>query len=409
LRLTDAKIRTAKTRANRYRIADSNGLAVEISPTGSRYWRYRYKLNGKENLFAAGQWCQPPLGESAEQAEARRNAGDLTLAEARAARMTWRAQVKNGQHPRLVRRAARLASAETMSNTFEALAREYMERRGKEWSQAHRRRVAAFLEGDAIPDLGPLPISTITPAQILAVLQRVEERGAISVAVIGRGYISQVFRFAIASQKATIDPVPSLRGALLSPGRKHHTPLGRSDVKPFLQAVSGARANRQTEIAVRLLLLTMTRTVELRCAPWAEFDLDRAEWRVPAERMKQRRPHIVPLSRQAMDLLQELHGITGRGPLLFPSIRKSREPMSPAAIDKVFRRAGYGGRFSPHSFRGTAATLLREAGFDSRLVELQLAHTDRNASRASYDHADLLPQRRAMLQEWADMVDQMNA
>jgi integrase len=154
-----------------------------------------------------------------------------------------------------------------------------------------------------------------------------------------------------------------------------------------------------------LLLLTMTRTVELRCAPWAEFDLQRGEWRIPAARMKMRGPHIVPLSKQAISLLRELRGYSGQRPLLFPNERDPSKPRGISTISRVFERAGYAGRFSPHSFRGTAVTLLREAGFDSRLVELQLAHVDRNKSRASYDHAELLGPRRAMLQAWADMID----
>lgn len=406
--LTDIRIRNAKPKAHRYRISDSHGLSIEIPPTGkSRYWRYRYRLDGKENIYAAGEWTQPPAGETAEEGDARRSIGHLTLAEARAARLVWRAQVKAKQHPRLVRHATRLAAAQTQASTFEAVAAEHVVKRGAKWTEAHRNRVLRFMALDVFPHIGQLSIASITSPQVLHVLQLIEGRGAIHTAAMGRGFIGAVFRFAMATGKAKTDPVASLRGSLTTWTKTHYQPLSREDIRPFLLAVEGARANRATVIAVWLLLLTMTRTVELRCAPWSEFDLERGEWRIPPARMKMRRLHIVPLSTQAVALLKELQGLTGHRPLLFPNERDGTQPMSASTIVRVFERAGYRGRFSPHSFRGTAATLLREAGFDSRLVELQLAHVDRNTSRASYDHADLLPQRRAMLQSWAELIDEM--
>jgi integrase len=403
--LTDAKIRTAKPRSSGYRLADSHGLSIEITPAGNRLWRYRYRINGKENLFAAGEWCQAPAAETADQADARRAGGRLTLAEARAARLTWRALVKVGQHPRLMRATVRLLAAQSSANTFKAVAQEFAERRGGKWGKSHRQHYARFMANDAYPEIGALPIATVGPAHILALLQKVEARRAYSVAQVGRGYLGQVFRYAVATQKAAIDPVPSLRGALVKVETKHHRPLGRGDIGPFLQAVAKAEPNRQTEIAVRLLLLTMLRTVELRDGWWIEIDFDHADWRIPPERMKMKRPHIVPLSRQAVELLVELRTLTGDSPRLFPNVRRPGEAMSPTTIGRVFERAGYAGKFSPHSFRGTASTLLREAGFDSARIELQLAHMDRNKTRASYDHAELLGPRRAMMQAWADMID----
>jgi integrase len=403
--LTDAKIRNAKPRAHRYRLADTHGLSLEISPTGNRFWRYRYRINGKENLFAAGEWCVTPVGETPEQTADRQQGGRLTLAEARQARLTWRAHVKAGQHPRLVRAARQLIASQSAANTFRAVAAEYVERRGARWGASHRRHVERFLEQDAYPDLGDLPIAGIGPAHVLAVLQKVEAR-APTAARLGRGYLGQVFRYAVATHKATQDPTRALAGALAKAETKHHPPLGRPDIGPFLRAVeTKANANRITEIAVRLLLLTMTRTVELRGAWWMEIDLVRAEWRIPSERMKMRRPHIVPLSRQAVELLKELRQLTGNSPRLFPSERDPEKCMGSSTIGAVFVRAGYGGQFSPHGFRSTASTMLREAGFDSALIELQLAHLDRNKSRASYDHAELLEPRRKMLQAWADMID----
>jgi integrase len=409
--LSDVKIRNAKPKAHRYRLTDSHGLSIEVSPSSTRnepkkYWRYRYKLGGKENIFSAGEWCQAPVGETPDQAAERMQGGRMTLAEARQARVTWRAQVKAQQHPRLVRAARQLIASQSAANTFKAVAVEFVERRGNKWGESHRQHFLRFMKQDAYPDLGDLPIASLGPGHVLAVLHKVEARGAHSVARLGRGYLGQVFRYAVATHKATTDPTRALAGALAKAETKHHPPLARDDIGPFLRAVeTKASANRLTEIAVRLLLLTMTRTVELRGAWWTEVDLARAEWRIPPERMKMRRPHIVPLSRQAVELLKELRQITGNSPRLFPSERDPEKCMGSSTIGAVFVRAGYGGQFSPHGFRSTASTMLREAGFDSALIELQLAHLDRNKTRASYDHAELLEPRRRMLQAWADSVD----
>jgi integrase len=403
--LSDARIRTAKAKAHRYRLSDSHGLSIEVTPAGNKFWRYRYRIDGRENLFAAGEWCQAPAGEKPHQAEARRTDGRLTLAEARAARLDWRAQVRQGQHPRLIRAAVRLLAAQSIANTFKAVAAEFVERRGGGWSDSHRKHFLRFIEKDANPDIGALPIASLGPAHILAVLKKVEAREAYSVAQLGRGYLGQIFRYAIASHKAVLDPARALTGALVKVETKHHPPIPRAELGPFLRAAATASANRQTEIALRLLLLTMTRTVELRTAWWSEMDLAGAEWRLAAEKMKMKRPHIVPLSRQAVVLLTELRRITGNSRYLFPNARDHDKPMGSSTIGRVFQRAGYTGKFTPHGCRSTASTLLREAGFDDRLVELQLAHVDKNKSRASYDHAEMLKPRRAMMQAWADMVD----
>lgn len=403
--LTDTKIRNAKPRAHRYRLRDSHGLSLEISPSGNRFWRYRYRINGRENIFAAGEWCVAPNGETEAAAQLRREGGRLTLAEARMARLAWRAMVKVGQHPRIVRAANRLVAAQSAASTFKAVAEEFIERRGATWGDSHRWHFRRFMAHDAYPDLGALPMGSLTAAHYLAVLRKVEARGSHSVAHLGRGYLGQVARYAVATGKAVSDPLPSLRGSLVKVDTEHHPTLAKAELGPFLRAVSKARANRPTEIAVRLLLLTMLRTVEVRTGWWHEIDLQAAEWRFAAERMKARRPHIVPLPRQAVTLLRELQDITGQGLRLFPNVRDAAKALGSSTIGRVFDRAGYGGKFSPHGFRGTASTLLREAGFDGHLIELQLAHLDRDGTRRAYNHAELLEPRRAMLQAWADMLD----
>ncbi len=403
--LTDVRIRNAKPRARRYRLTDGNGLSLEISPSGGRYWRYRYRLGNKENLFAAGEWFPRPAGESAEDAAKRRAAGKLTLSEARIEREKWRALVASGSHPVLAKRAERLVAAASNANTFDALTTEFVDQRGAKWGDVHRRRFVALMKTDVSPDIGVLPIRAVTPAQVLATLRKIEDRGALTVATIARFSIGQVFRYAIATGKADTDPTLALRQALKTHTVKHHSPLEKADFPGFFAALGNAGAGRHTEIAVRLLAYLFPRTVELRAACWPEFDLDRAEWRIPSSRMKMRRPHVVPLPTQAVVLLRELHGITGHQHWLFTNVRRPKAPMAATTINRVIERMGFRDRFTAHGFRATASTMLHEAGFDSRLIELQLAHQDRNKSRASYDHSARLPERLKMMQWWADTVD----
>jgi len=409
--LSDAQIRKAKPRARRYRIPDYAGLAVEISPASTdaeprKYWRYRYKIAGKENLFAAGEWCVPPISETPEQRRQRVADGLMTLEEARRARLEWRAQVKRGEHPRVVRVAKRLLSAQSVSTTFRAVTEEYVQERGKTWGPDYRRNFTTFMERDAYPAIGDQPIAKLLSAHMLAVLQSVVNRGAVAVAHHGRSYLSGVFRFAVAKLKVQIDPMPSLRGALPKMDRENHAMLAQREIGPFLRAIrEKGRANRATEIAIELLMLTMLRTVELRGGLWAEIDWAAELWRIPPARMKKQRSHFVPLAPQAVKLLRELQEITGLGPRLFPNMRDPRKPMSATTIPQIFERAGYSGVFSPHGLRSTAATLLREKGYGSDLVELQLAHQDQNRTRASYDHAAFIEPRREMLTWWADLID----
>ncbi|MPZ34867.1 MAG: tyrosine-type recombinase/integrase [Rhodospirillales bacterium] len=407
-RLTDAEIRKAKPRAQRYRIPDYAGLAVEISPASTdaeprKFWRYRYRINGKENLFAAGEWCAPPIGETPEQRRERIEGGRMTLEEARRARLEWRGQVRAGQHPRLVRVAKRLETAQSSATTFRAVTLEYVEKRGGAWGASYRRNFMGFMERDAFPDLGDLPIATLMPVHMLTVLQKVEGRGSVTAAHHGRSFLSAVFRYAVQTFKMPIDPMPSLRGSLGKMNSQNHGRLARHEIGPFLHAVrSGGRAERVTEIAVELLLLTMLRTIELRGGWWHEIDWPAELWRIPAERMKKKRPHIVPLSAQAVSLLKELRNITGNAPRLFPNVRDVHRPMAPETIRHAFKRAGYGGRFTPHGCRGTAATLLRENGSAREHVEIQLAHQRGNSP---YDHAAFIQERRKMLAWWADLID----
>lgn len=409
--LTDSQIRNTKPGSKPIKITDGGGLYLEVRPSGAKLWRYRYRIAGKENVFAAGEYFQAPSGETKKQAEARRTAGRLTLAEARIEREEWRGLVKQGIHPAHQRQAARLATHAENANTFEAVAREWIAKKESGWTPYYLRQVERFLAADVFPYIGNLPIRNVTAAHLLEILKRVEGRGAETVAVLLRQWASAIFRYAVATLRADSDPAAALKGAIHRPKVKHHRPLSRNQIADFLNALESYGGYRTTVIALRLMLLTFVRTVELRAAQWEEIDLDRAEWRIPAERMKKREPHLVPLSRQAVELLRELHTFTGGRAFLFPNYRNPKTCMTPTTLNRALERMGFNGKdsigFSAHGFRATASTILNETGFRPDVIERQLAHAERNKVRASYNQAEYLEERRAMMQQWADLIDEM--
>lgn len=393
--LTDANVRNAKPGPSPKKLTDGGGLYLEVRPTGSKLWRYRYRIAGKENVFALGEYPT------------------VSLAEARAQRTEARALVKKGVHPAQHRRTALLATHAANASTFESVAREWIERKKPNWSPYYARQVENFLGSDVFPSVGPLPIRSVTAAHLLDIVRRVEARGAETVALNIRQWCSAIFRYAVSTLRADTDPAASLKGAIQRPKTEHHKPLSRAQIAEFGRSLETYGGYRTTVIALRLMLLTFVRTKELRQAPWSEFDLDRAEWRIAGERMKMREPHIVPLSRQAVTLLRELHLYNGGRPLLFPNHRNPDGCMTMTTLNRALERMGFNGRgsigFSAHGFRATASTMLNELGFRSEVIERQLAHAERNKVRASYNQAEYLDERRSMMQQWADLVDEMTS
>jgi integrase len=335
----------------------------------------------------------------------------LTLGEARAKRNEWRALVKQGIHPAHSRRAGRIEQCARNANTFEAVAREWMAKKITVWTPYYARQIERFLKADVFPHVGALPIRNVTAAHLLEILRRIEERGAQAVALMVRQWISAVFRYAVATLRADADPATALKGAIHRPRTKHAKPLSRDEIADFAQALKSYGGYRTTVIALRLMLLTFVRTKELRTAPWSEVNLDRAEWRIAAQRMKMREPHIVPLSRQAVALLRELHAYTGGRAYLFPNYRNPENCMTATTLNRALERMGFNGKdsigFSAHGFRATATTILNEVGFRPDVIERQLAHGDRNKVRASYNQGEYLEERRSMMQQWADLTDAM--
>jgi len=409
--LTDAKIRNTKPSTKPTKISDSHGLYLEVKPSGNKLWRYRYRIAGKENVFAAGEYVQSPDGETKEQAETRREAGQLTLAEARIERDKWRALVKQGIHPSHDRKQKLSAQITENGNTFKILATEWMEgaKTKKKWTPYYANQVERGLKCDVFPFVGGLPIRSISSAQMLGVLERIEKRGAHTVALLVRQWCSAVFRYAIGRRKADNDPMAALQGTIQRPEIQHNRPISQKEIPAFLRVLDEYGGHRTTVIALRLLMLTFVRTKELRMASWDEIDLEDSIWRIPAERMKMREPHIVPLSSQAVDLLKELHTLTGGQKWLFPNTRRPSDCMTGTTLNRALERMGYAGKFSCHGFRSTASTILNEMGYKPDVIEKQLAHADRNKVRAIYNQASYLQERKEMMAQWANFLDALKA
>lgn len=389
--LTDAKIRNAKATDKPLKLTDGGGLYLEVRPTGAKLWRLRYRIGGKENVFAIGGY--PEVG----------------LADARSEREKVKPLIRQGIHPSHNRQAERLANSAANANTFEAVTREWIKKKAPSWTSFYLRQVERTMESEVFPFVGKLPIRNVSAAHLLEILSRIEARGAATVALLVRQWSSAVFRYAVATLRADVDPAAALKGAVHRPKVQHHKPLTREQIVEFSKALEQYGGFRATVIALRLMLLTFVRTVELRKAEWVEFDLDRAEWRIPAERMKMREPHIVPLSRQVVELLRELQTLSGGRRLLFPNLRKPNECMTATTLNRALERMGFNGKdsigFSAHGFRATASTMLNEMGYRADVIERQLAHAERNKVRASYNQAEYLEERRQMMQAWADNVD----
>lgn len=394
--LTDAAIRSAKPRANPYKIADGGGLHLLVQPNGSRLWRMAYRFAGKQKTIALGTYPT------------------TSLAKARESRDSTKRLLADGLDPSVQKRRERLAKKVSADATFKALALEYIGNRRHALTPLYADQIIRRLEADIFPRLGARPISDIDAPELLDVLRNVERRGVLEQARRLRQTVGQVFRYAMVTGRAKHDPSTALKGALKPKGRqRHHTAMPRDELPAFLQALHSYDGDPRTAIALRLIVLTMVRTTEMRAASWAEFErLDGREplWRIPAERMKMRFEHLVPLSRQTVDALQELRTLPGAGnsPHLFPSPSREGYISNNTCLYALYR-LGWHGRATVHGFRGVASTLLNEAGFPSDWIERQLAHDERDAVRGAYNSAQYLPGRRVMMQHWADWLDKARA
>ena len=390
--LTDTGIRVAKPTDKARKLADEKGLYLLIQPTGAKLWRFDYRFADKRKTLAIGTYPDTGLRLARDKRDEARKllAEDIDPCEQR----------KQAKHER------RSAQA----STFEIVAREWMRVKGAEWTDTYAGKTTAALERHAFPAIGSRPIAELTAPDLLAMLRAIEKRGTVDMAHRVQQHCGAVFRFAVSSGKAIADPTPSLKGALSTVRQVHYAALTEpAEYAHLLRDIDNYRGEITTKAAMQLLALTFQRTKEVRFAEWSQFDLDAALWRIPGAIMKMREAHVVPLAKQAIAVLEAVRPLTGNGRLVLPSTTNRDRPISENTVTYALARMGYRGRMTGHGFRGSASTLLNEQGFRHDVIERQLAHHERNSVRAAYNHAEYLPERRKMMQQWADYLDKLKA
>lgn len=390
--LTYIQINAAKPAAKARALSDSQGLYLVVQPNGSKLWRFRYRFLDRQKTLHLGGWPQ------------------ISLADARVRRDEAKKLIANGIDPALEKKRARVAAKFAAANTFEAVAQEWLVKCERDGLASVTIEKISWLLAKAYPLIGNIPIAQITPHEALAVLRKVEATGAYETARRMRSVLSRVFRYGVATVRCEKDVASDLRGAIAVPKVKHFAAITRpSEVGALLRAIDGYTGHKVTVMAMRLSPHVLLRPGELRQAEWADIDFEEAIWFIPAERMKMRRPHRVPLSRQVIAMLQELHEHTHWWKYLFPCLGKPRKAMSENAVNQGLRKLGYTtGQMTAHGFRAMAATLLNEMGeWNPDAIERQLAHVDTNQVRRAYARGEYWDERVAMMQRWSDYLDEL--
>lgn len=386
-KLKPIAVKNAKPREKDYKLFDGGGLFLLVRKDGSKYWRLKYRFAGKEKLLALGVFPEVPL------------------AEARAEMRTAKEILRRGQDPGLLRKQQKQQQKIAGANTFEAVAMEWWENKQGDWSENHAGRVIESLRSDAFPAIGLRPVSEIQPPEVLALIRKIESRDALDVAGRVLQRCSSVFRYAVQTGRAMVNPASELTGALKTRKVQHRAAVSRTELPGLLKAISGYNGYPITRLALQLLMLTFVRPGELRGARWEEFDLDAKIWRIPAERMKMGSEHLIPLSRQALEILEQLKPLSGHLELLFAGERSRMKPISENTMTYALYRLGYKSRATAHGFRTTASSILNEEGFNPDAIERQLSHLERNQVRAAYTkHAEYLKDRAKMMQWWGDYL-----
>lgn len=386
--LTDLAIKNAKPKDKAYKLSDGGGLFLWIQPNGSKWWRYAYRFNSKQKLLALGTYPETPLAEARElHAQARK-------------------KLATGIDPNDAKKETKRIALLNSENSFESVAREWHSAKSNVWELRYAGFILKRLEADIFPKLGSRPIANISAPELLSVIRLIEKRGAGEMAHRALKACGQIFMFGIAHGKAKANPAAGLEIALKTVAKGNFPHLKESELPEFVQKLANYQGAQQNKLATKLLLLTFVRTKELRGGLWSEIDWEKAEWRIPAERMKMKLPHIVPLSKQAITILKELKLMNGQWNFIFPNPYTPVKCMSENGILNVIYRMGYKGRTCGHGFRHTASTILNERGFNRDHVEMQMAHTQ-GKIRGTYNHAEYLPKRRIMLQWWSDYLDSL--
>ena len=388
--LTNATIKAAKPQTKPYKLADEKGMYLEVAPSGGKWWRLKYRFEGKEKRISLGTYP------------------DVGLKEAREKREEARKLLAAGIDPGESRKAQKAAGTGDGLNSFEVVAREWFSRQRATWVDSHADKILSRMERDLFPWLGKRPIASISAPELLTTLRRIEERGAVETAHRALQNCGQIFRYAIVTGRAERDPTPALRGAL-QPVKETHYPAVTDPKKigDLLRAMDDYEGTFVTKCALRLAPLVFVRPGELRKAEWSEISLDAAQWNIPAARMKMREPHLVPLSTQAVAILRELYALTGRGRYVFPGVRSNDRPMSDNTILGALRRMGFGKEeMTGHGFRAMSRTVLDEVlHVRPDYIEHQLAHSVRDPNGRAYNRTAHLAERTKMMQMWADYLD----
>ncbi len=385
--LTVKRIENLKAKDRLYRMPDSKGLCLEVPPKGNKRWRYRYRYEGKAKMVSLGTWP------------------DTSLAEARDKRRAMRQALDEGIDPAVAIKSQNAHSSS--EGAFENVAREWFGKHKHKWLDSTASRKIRRLECHVFPLIGAIPIDQVDAPQIRRVLLRLESLDKLHTAHRIKNIIGEVMAYAVAMGLIVHNPVPDLAGVLPPAKVKHRASITNPHgIGGLLRAIDGYTGSPVTRCALKLAAITFVRPGELRHAEWTEVDLDAREWRIPAEKMKMKRPHIVPLSRQAAEVLNELQLLTGHGQYLFPSERSSARPMSNNTVNAALRRMGFTKEeMTGHGFRSMASTNLNELGYHPDHIERQLAHVEENKVRAAYNYAEYMPERRKMMQAWADYLD----
>lgn len=391
--MTDKEIQNAKPRDKPYRLADGGGLYLEVTPSGSKLWRWKYRVASKEKRLAIGAYPEVRAPEARK-----------VMAEARA-------KVKAGFDPSAEKKAKREQDKVAGDYTFEAVARTWFEKAHSSLAATTRTKNLAFLEKDVFPFIGGRPIAALAAPDLLSVIRRIDGRGANDIARRVHNLCGRVFRYAVGHGLCDRDPSRDIElRDILPPAdvQQHASVTDPKEAGELLRAIDGFTGSFTTRCALRFAPLVFVRPGELRHAEWTEFDFDKAEWRIPASKMKMKEQHLVPLSKQAIEVLREIQQVTGRGQYVFPSERGGGRPMSENTVNAALRRLAYTkDEMTGHGFRSMASTLLHELGYQHQVIERQLAHGERNQVSAAYNFAEHLPERRKLMQQWADYLDKL--
>ncbi len=391
--LTAIEIKNLKPKSKPYKVSDSDGLYLEVKPSGKKYWRLKYRIHGKENRISLGAFP------------------DVSILQAREASIKEKKAIMDGIDPALQRKRDKINALHQAKNDFESVAREWHQINYPRWKKRHADEILRRMEANLFPHIGRIPVAELTAPEVLHCLRKLEERKAYEMAKRCQQLCDQVMRFSVQTGRVTQNFVPNLRGALISRPSTPFACIEPDEIPKFLAALEKNKAEmfEQTTLAIKMLLLTFVRTNELIKANWKEFDLEKKQWVVPVERMKMNKEHIVPLSEQVIMILSKLKALNPKNELVFPSISKPRKSMSNNTILKALDRLGYKGKMTGHGFRALAMTTLKEKlNYSHDVIDRQLAHVPKSSVDRAYDRSKFIEERKKMMQDWANYIDKQN-